>query len=182
MRKWNGPLPLADSSAWTVRLPCLHAPCVAAFRLAATDRSSPVPLPGPRAFAPRPLQRNFLSTKNHITRLLSPAHATRCRIWAMPRPYSMSDFISRMALRICRQACPVSSSTCAASRPTPRPSATAPVPSTPAHRRPRTCDWTCALCSGNSFSRRLSPLKRDSQPELYPSSGESRCFLFSTFN
>src|SRR4029077_4707088 len=29
---------------------------------------------------PRPLQRNFLSTENHITRLLSPAHATRCRI------------------------------------------------------------------------------------------------------
>ena len=24
--------------------------------------------------------------------------------------------------------------------------------------------------------------KRDSQPELYPSSGESRCFLFSSFN
>jgi hypothetical protein len=24
--------------------------------------------------------------------------------------------------------------------------------------------------------------KRDSQPELYPSPGESRCFLFSTFN
>jgi hypothetical protein len=35
---------------------------------------------------------------------------------------------------------------------------------------------------GISFSRRLSPLKRSSQPELYPSSGESRCFLFSTFN
>ena len=27
----------------------------------------------------------------------------------------------------------------------------------------------------------LSPLKRDSQPELYPSSGESRCFLFLGF-
>jgi hypothetical protein len=24
--------------------------------------------------------------------------------------------------------------------------------------------------------------KRESQPELYPSSGESRCFLFSSFN
>src|SRR5580704_8424087 len=59
---------------------------------------------------------------------------------------------------------------------------TAPAPSTPAHRPPRTCDWTCALSSGICFSRRLSPLKRDSQPELYPSSGESRCFLFSSFN
>jgi len=27
-----------------------------------------------------------------------------------------------------------------------------------------------------------SPLKRDSQPELYPSSGESRCFLFLDFD
>src|SRR4029450_14089146 len=41
---------LADSSAWTVRLPCVPAPLVAVFRLAATDRSSPVPLPGPRGF------------------------------------------------------------------------------------------------------------------------------------
>src|SRR6266436_9417604 len=44
--------PLADSSAWTVRPPCVPAPRVAAFRLAATDRSSPVPLPGPRGFVP----------------------------------------------------------------------------------------------------------------------------------
>ena len=39
-----------------------------------------------------------------------------------------------------------------------------------------------ALSSGIRFSRRLSPFRRDSQPELYPSSGESRCFLFSSFN
>jgi hypothetical protein len=37
-------------------------------------------------------------------------------------------------------------------------------------------------CGPNHAARRLSPLERDSQPELYPSSGESRCFLFSSFN
>src|SRR4029434_6052321 len=63
----------------------------------------------------------------------------------------------------------------------PRPSATAPAPTTLALARSPTCDWTCELLSGISFSRRLSPLKRDSQPELYPSSGESRCFLFLRF-
>src|SRR6202047_5602825 len=41
----------------------------------------------------RPLQRNLLSTKYHITRLLPPAHATPCRIGAMWGPYSTSDFI-----------------------------------------------------------------------------------------
>ena len=61
-------------------------------------------------------------------------------------------------------------------------SATAPAPATLALRRSRTCDWTCGISSGICFSRRLSPLKRDSQPELYPSSGESRCFLFPSFN
>src|SRR5262249_10992705 len=64
---------------------------------------------------------------------------------------------------------------------TPRPSATALAPTTLALARSPTCDWTCELLSGISFSRRLSPLKRDSQPELYPSSGESRCFLFLRF-
>src|SRR5580704_9897663 len=34
-----------------------------------------------------------------------------------------------------------------------------PAPATPAHRQPRTSDWTCAVSSGISFSRRLSPLK-----------------------
>src|SRR6516225_7910170 len=52
------------------------------------------------------------------------------------------------------------------SPPTPRPSATAPAPATLAFRPSQTCDWTSGLSSGNSFSRRLSPLKRDSQPEL----------------
>src|SRR6267378_7434232 len=42
--------PLADSSVWTVRPPCVPAPLAAVFRFAATDRSSPVPLPGPRGF------------------------------------------------------------------------------------------------------------------------------------
>jgi hypothetical protein len=35
--------------------------------------------------------------------------------------------------------------------------------------------WYFFLTAALSF-------KRDSQPELYPSSGESRCFLFSSFN
>jgi hypothetical protein len=38
--------------------------------------------------------------------------------------------------------------------------ARAPARATLALPRPRTCDWTCALSSRNSFSRRLSPLKR----------------------
>src|SRR4029077_13203632 len=42
---------------------------------------------------PRSFQWDFLSTKNHITRLLPPAHTTRCRIWAMRRSYPASDFI-----------------------------------------------------------------------------------------
>src|SRR6185369_1359117 len=42
---------------------------------------------------------------------------------------------------------------------TPRPWATALAPATPAHRQPRTCDWTCALSSDICFSRRLSPFK-----------------------
>ncbi len=33
-----------------------------------------------------------------------------------------------------------------------------PTRATLAPARLRTCDWTCALCSDNSFSRRLSPL------------------------
>src|SRR4029077_14529330 len=51
--------PLADSSAWTTRPPCAPAPLVAAFRLAATDRSSPVPLPGLRAFVPAAAPAEF---------------------------------------------------------------------------------------------------------------------------
>jgi hypothetical protein len=39
----------------------------------------------------------------------------------------------------------------------------------------RCCLWYLFLTAALSF-------KRDSQPELYPSSGESRCFLFSGFN
>src|SRR6202007_3471491 len=43
--------PLADSFAWTAQPPHLPAPLVAVFRLAATDGSSPAPLPGLRVFA-----------------------------------------------------------------------------------------------------------------------------------
>src|SRR6266436_8495290 len=66
------------------------------------------------------------------------------------------------AARLARSALPPE----LASPPTPRLSATAPAPATLALRPPRTCDWTCGLSSGICFSRRLSPLKRDSQPEL----------------
>src|SRR5215831_10086427 len=38
-------------------------------------------------------------------------------------------------------------------------SARAPAPATLVLRLLQTCDWTCALSSGNSFSRRFSPLK-----------------------
>jgi hypothetical protein len=43
--------------------------------------------------APRSFQRNFLSSKNHITSLLSPAHTPGGRIWPMRWSYSARDFV-----------------------------------------------------------------------------------------
>src|SRR5713226_6114629 len=42
---------------------------------------------------PRSFQRNFLSSKNHITRLLSPAHTARGGIGPMRRSYPVSYFV-----------------------------------------------------------------------------------------
>src|SRR3979490_1655584 len=71
-----------------------------------------------------------------------------------------------MARRICRPACPVSASTCAciSAHTSAIGKGTRTINSCP----PTTSNlcWTCALSSGICFSRRLSPLKRDSQPEL----------------
>src|SRR5271169_2791304 len=175
--------PLADSSGWTVRPPCVPAPLVAAFRLAATDRSSAVPLPGPRGFAPAVVPAEFsVQQKPHNPAAFPSAHSPRRDSADAEVPpgelLRFPEWLAESAARLARSALPPA----LASLPTPQLSATAPAPTTLAHRRPRTCDWTCGLSSGISFSRRLSPLKRDSQPELYPSSGESRCFLFSSFN
>jgi hypothetical protein len=46
----------------------------------------------PRSY-PRSFQRNFLSSKNHITRLLSPAHTAGGRIRPMRWSYSARDFV-----------------------------------------------------------------------------------------
>src|SRR6266581_7110550 len=42
---------------------------------------------------PRSFQRDLLSTEDHVTRLLSPAHTARCGIWPMWRSYSVRDFV-----------------------------------------------------------------------------------------
>src|SRR6267378_2358635 len=174
---------LADSSVWTVRPPCVPAPLVAVSRLAAIDRSSPVPPPGLPAFVLAVVPAGFSVQRRPRNPAASPSAHSRRWAWADAEvpPGELLRFPGWRAgsvARLARSALPPA----LASPPIPRPSATAPAPSTLAHRRPRTCDWTCALSSGICFSRRLSPLKRDSQPELYPSSGESRCFLFSSFN
>src|SRR6266853_907369 len=70
--------PLADSSVWTTRPPCVPAPLVAAFRLAATDRSSPVPLPGLRGFVPAVVPAEFsVQQKPHNPAAFPSAHTPR---------------------------------------------------------------------------------------------------------
>ncbi len=132
---------------------------------------------------PRPFQRNFLSTENHITRLLSPAHATRCRIGPMRRSYPASDFIFQDGSQNLQPGLP------------------GQLLYLRLHLRPhlghRQRHTHHQLLPSDDLELviglALFPLvfvshggslllKRDSQPELYPSSGESRCFLFSTFN
>src|SRR5215469_9475685 len=161
----------------------LPAPPVAAFRPAATDRSSPAPLPGLLVCAPAVVPgESFV-----LQRPRSPAASPNARS-------RHSDSVDGEVLRDgslrfpewpAGSAAPLGPSVlppALASPPIPPPSAKVPVATNLALGRSQTCDWTCELASGISFSRRLSPLKRDSQPGLYPSSGESRCFFFSSFN
>src|SRR6267378_5076501 len=152
--------PLADSSVWTGRPPCVPAPLVAAFRLAATDRSSPVPPPGLPAFVLVVVPAgSSVQQRRHNPAAFPSAHSPR---WdgadaEVPPGESLRfpGWPAGSAPRLARSALPPA----LASRPTPRLSATAPAPATLALRRPRTCDWTCGLSSGICFSRRLSPLK-----------------------
>src|SRR5260370_4733240 len=148
--------PLADSSAWTVRPPCVPAPLVAVFRLAAAGRSSPVPLPGPRGSVPAvvPAGSSVQQTPHNPTASPS-AHSP---LWdladAEVLPGSLPRFPgwpAESAARLARSAVPPE----LAFPPTPRLSAVAPAPTTLALPRPQTCDWTCALSSGICFSPRL---------------------------
>src|ERR1700746_2990716 len=66
---------LVDSSVWTTRPPGAPAPLVAVFRLAATDRSSPAPLPDPRAFVPAAAPAEFsVQQKPHNPAAFPNAH------------------------------------------------------------------------------------------------------------
>src|SRR5260370_1256411 len=129
--------PLADSSAWTVRPPCAPAPLVAVFRLAATDRSSPVPLLGPRGFAPAVVPAEFsVQQKPHNPAAFPSAHSPRWD-WADAEvlPGALLRFPgwrAESAARLARSAAlpPL------ASRPTPRLSATAHAPACNDHRPP----------------------------------------------
>jgi len=174
--------PLADSSVWTVRPPYVPAPLVQFSVLLQLTVALQFHFLTFARSDPRSFQRNLLSSKDHITRLLPPAHTAGAGIRSMRGPYPMRYFVFQDGAQDLQPGLPgqlfhlrlhlrphsaIGNGT--------RTSNSCP-PTT------RTCDWTCGLSSGISFSRRLSPLKRDSQPELYPSSGESRCFLFSSFN
>src|SRR5215813_12016370 len=151
-------------------------------RTVAAARSYPIPLLHLRGFA-----RAVVPAAPSVPQTLrSPAASpsAHSRRWdavdaevLLGESLRLPGSLAVSAARLARSAVPPA----LASLPTPRPSATAPAPTTLALARSPTCDWTCELLSGISFSRRLSPLKRDSQPELYPSSGESRCFLFLRF-
>jgi hypothetical protein len=125
----------------------------------------------------RSFERDLLPTEDHAARLLSPAHTACCGIGPMRRSYSARLFVFQDGAQDLQSGLPGQlfylrlhlGHTSAIGN------------GTRTGNSCRTCDWTCALSSGNSFSRWLSPLKRDSQSELYPRSGESRCFLFSSF-
>ncbi len=88
----------------------------------------------------------------------------------------------KMARRICSPAFPVNSSTyaCISAHTSAIGNGTRTIKSSPPTTSNLRLDlrsflWYLFLTAALSF-------KRDSQPELYLSSGESRCFLFSTFN
>src|SRR5262249_31524697 len=68
-----------------------------------------------------------------------------------------------------------------ASPSTPRPSARALAPANLDLRPPQTSDWTCALCSGNSFSRRLSPFKGIRNPNSIPARARAAASFFLKF-
>src|SRR5882672_4572136 len=70
--------PRADSSVWTTPPPCVPAPLVAAFRLAATDRSSLVPLPGLPAFVPAAVPAgSSVQQRPHNPAAFPSAHSPR---------------------------------------------------------------------------------------------------------
>src|SRR6202007_1970897 len=86
-------LPLADNSASTVRAPCAPAPLVAVSRLAATDRSSPVPLPDLRAFVLAAVAAEFsVHQKPHNPTAFPSAHSPR-GIRSMRRAHPAGDFV-----------------------------------------------------------------------------------------